>query len=166
MNTTTTRNTDNATNDEATLAHIMTIGRDFDKYGGDIPYAIACVFYAEEHKPKGYNKLTTVCLSKIMSAEDAEKRLKPVSLACEALRESIGHEDWIVDALTAYYASMHSAEDDEADDEAERMAVNAIKEASIVFKNCKDEPMKLVKALTWMTWNILTGKFKEKALAA
>ena len=155
-------NTNTRNYDEATLKHINTVGRDFDRYGGDIPYALACIFYSEEHKPKGYNKLTTVCLSKILSAEDAAKRLKPVSLACEALRETFDHEDWIVDALAAYYGRLHDAEDDEA----QRMALDAIKGASIVFKNCKDNPMRLVKAFGWIAWSMLNGKFKAKRMPA
>ena len=153
-------NTNTRTYDEATLAHIQTIGRDFDAYGGDIPFAIACSFTCAQRKAKKYQRMVAVYMSKILSSKDVGLRLHDVAVASTAFHESIGHDDWLFDALSYYYTGPNGKK------AAKRMAWDAFVNADKLLDECKDDPMKLTKALLAVAWHRLTGKYPASALAA
>lgn len=155
-----TTNTSTRSYDETTLAHINTIGRDFDAYGGDIPFAIACAFTCAQRKSKKYQKMVAVYMSKILSSKDVGLRLRHAAAASAALHEFIGHDDWLFDTLTAYYSEPHGKK------VAKRMAMSAFVNVDKLLEECNDDPMKLTKALVAIAWQRLTGKYPVEALAA
>jgi hypothetical protein len=99
-------NVDTLIQNETLLEHVITIGLDFDNHGGDIAVAISQMVYLEQHKPAGWRSRQGWCFVKITNAPSLEKRSR-VPLACMALIEAMGHEDWLVDVLTAYYGGVH-----------------------------------------------------------
>lgn len=147
------------TKDAIINAHIDTIGRDFDEYGGDIPIAVAFGIHCDTHPSETNDRMVAIYMSKVLSSKDAAKRLTPVTIASIALYEHFGHEDWIVDALVEY-------SDEHCGEVAREKAAEKIGQASRQLMDCEDDPKRLEKALLAFAWKSLTGKYPQEALAA
>ena len=116
--------------------HIATIGRDCDKYGGELVMLLASKDRAEQTVIARPNRSTRARIrrkvelnlvqrnfaAEISGVSDFHEREKPVIEACRACRREYG-DYWLAEALYLYYSDLIPAED--VDGHITQILVNA-----------------------------------------
>lgn len=88
--------------DPQVRADVETVGRDFEEYGGDIPFAIVTTARLASATWEGDSNAAAEVMAVALSARDASKRMKPLAEACSRLHLAVENDQWLVPVLMAY----------------------------------------------------------------